>query len=216
MEREGERNKKKKKVHACARSAFSARVHSSNETSLELVSHKFSRKLVSEIRHFSHPRWLPLPLLLLFSSLYVPCTSLLYTPPPSWCPFSTRNLLLTKDRPGRSSYRQIESALHFGPLYPQFFVRITPQLLRFVLLPYFFFLYRYYDKCQRREGGRTTQNERQDNRTRVLFIFLFPLSSMLLFISVCLLHPFETKSRKCSCPSAGLITTFTDLRVWRD
>lgn len=45
-----------------------------------LFPHKFSRKLVSEIRHFSHPRWLPLPLLLLLSSLYVPCTSrLLHT-----------------------------------------------------------------------------------------------------------------------------------------
>jgi len=79
-EREREREiKKRKRIHACARSAFSARVHLSYETSLELVSHKFPRKLVSEIRHFSHPRWLPLPpllpLLLLFSSLYVPCTS---------------------------------------------------------------------------------------------------------------------------------------------
>lgn len=65
-ERERERNKKRKKIYACARSAFSARVHLSYEPSLELVSHKFPRKLVSEIRHFSHPRWL---LLLLFSSM---------------------------------------------------------------------------------------------------------------------------------------------------
>lgn len=108
---------------------FSARVHSSYETSLELVSHKLSRKLVSEIRHFSHPRWLPSRPLLF--SLLLPTFSFslsLHHAPPALLyaassivvpPFSTRNLLLTKGRTdgGRSSHRQIESALHFGPLH---------------------------------------------------------------------------------------------------
>lgn len=116
-------------MYACARSASSARVHLSYETSLELVSHKFPRKLVSEIRHFSHPRRLPLPLpppLLLFSSMSrVPSAS--YAPPPSWCPFSTRNLLLTKDRPGISCHRRIERvALHF--VSP--FIHASPRALR--------------------------------------------------------------------------------------
>lgn len=185
--------KKKEKMYACARSASSARVHLSYETSLELVSHKFPRKLVSEIRHFSHPRRLPLPPpppLLLFSSMSrVPSAS--YTPPPSWCPFSTRNLLLTKDRPGISCHRRIERvALHF--VSP--FIHASPRALRpsyhdsssprpSSIFFFFISIPRKMPDSEKEESRRT----RQENRPgAVCFFFSVPASSSaLLSLSSC-------------------------------
>lgn len=180
-------------MYACARSASSARVHLSYETSLELVSHKFPRKLVSEIRHFSHPRRLPLPLpppppLLFSTTSRVPSAS--YAPPPSWCPFSTRNWLLTKDRPGISCHRRIERvALHF--VSP--FIRASPRALRpsyhdssSPRPPSIFFL--HIDTTENadseEEGSRRT---RQENRPgAVCFFFSVPASSSaLLSLSSC-------------------------------
>ena len=115
-ERERKRNKKKEREYTCVHAQLSPLEYTwATKPASSLFPTSFLESLLTRFAIFPTPRWLPLPLLL-FSSLYVPCTSRPYTPPPSWCPFSTRNWLLTKDRPGRSSHRQIESALHFMSL----------------------------------------------------------------------------------------------------
>lgn len=155
-DREREKNKIKKektkkkeerreytRVHA---RLFSARVHSSYETSLELVSYKLSRKLVSEIRHFSHPRWLPRSRCSsLFSSLFLLFFSLslsLHHAPPALLyaasivvpPFSTRNLLLTKGRSDGRGKIEPPANRECSPFRSsRGSARITPQLPRFTL-----------------------------------------------------------------------------------
>lgn len=132
----------------------------------------------------------------LLSSLYIPCTSrLLYTPPPSWCPFSTRNLLLTKDRPGRSSYRQIKSALHFGPPLSTAFRAHYALVIAIRSLALFFL---FFTDTMKNVVGEQKESRRTRSRKtrRELFIFCFHL--LLHFTSVCFFHPSETRNRDYS------------------
>lgn len=116
-----------------------------------------------------------------------------YTPPPS-CPFSTRNLLLTKDRPGRSSHRRIESALHFVsplsmPLRAHYAPVITIRPLPVHLISFFFSFISIPLENAEEKGSRRT---RQEYRTGAAFIF-FCSSTAPLCLSSCFLYPFETK-----------------------
>lgn len=119
-----------------------------------------------------------------------------YTPPPS-CPFSTRNLLLTKDRPGRSSHWRIERVLSIScPLYPCLSARITPQLSRFVSSPRpprFFFFFFISIPREMPTARRKDRVERGRKTGRGLFVFFFtPASSSApLFLSSCFLYSFE-------------------------
>lgn len=206
--RKRERNKKKGREHACARSAFSARVHLSYETSLELVSHKFPQKLVSEIRHFSHPRWLPLPLPLLLFSL---CP--MYLPPlirrlHRGAPFPRETCSWQKiDRENRANGKSRVLSISY-PFYPWLSARITPQLSRFVLPPpllrppYFFFPFISIPrKMPIATARRKNRVERGRKTGRELFVFCSRfLLSAPLSISSCFLYPFEARLERSRGP----------------
>lgn len=203
---------------------FSARVYLSYETSLELVSHKLSRKLVSEIRHFSHPRWL---LLLLFSSLlstsflYLPSS---YTPPPSWYPLFYEKLAPDKrsvDEEDRATGKSRVLSISVPSIRSS--GRITPQLPRFALsavppAPSSFLSSRYHGKRRQprttREGFRVGRSEENRMDTtplfspRVFFAFCFlPVARPFRFLRVSSIRS-SSERRKSRCNRSSRARTW--------
>jgi len=134
----------------CARSAFSTRVHLSYETSLELVSHKFPRKLVNEIRHFSHP---PLTTSAAAALLFSLCPVYL---PPLYAASIVVPLFYEKLAPDKRSTGKIEppanrecSPFHVPSIYGSLpALRPSYHDSSSLRLPHFFPSYRYHGKCQ--------------------------------------------------------------------
>lgn len=121
----------------------------------------FSRKLVSEIRHFSHPRWLP------YCRCY--CSSLFFTfrvPPASYirrlhrgAPFPETCSWQKVDREDRATGKSRALFIPVPSSIHSFSCALRPSYRDSFPCLIFPLLYRYYEKCCRRTE-RITKDEK--------------------------------------------------------